>query len=137
MLAPSPGRRLGGWLLALALLLIVGEPLTLAQEVSRLLPTIGMHGPAAIALLLLRVIVAAFGVAAGLAILGRQPSAAGMAKLAVVLLGIVSLVVVLTPILPTNRLPGTTGPIVVIIAVYYGGWFLYLCRSRRVRRTFG
>ena len=128
-----PSSRPRGWLLLLGLLLAVGEPLALAQEVARLLPTIGMRGPAVILLVVARVVITGLAVAAGLAILGRRPHAVGMAKLAVALVAAVSLVAVLTPILPTNRLPGTTVPIAALIVVYYGAWMLYLYRSRRVR----
>jgi len=120
-------------MLLLALLLAVGEPLALAQEVARLLPTIGMRGPAVALLVLARIGVTGLAVAAGLAILGRRPHAVGMAKLALVLVAVVSLVAVLTPILPSNRMPGLTGPIAAVIAIYYGAWMLYLYRSRRVR----
>ena len=47
------------------------------------------------------------------------------------------LVVLLTPILPSNRLPGTTLPLAAGLTVYYGAWLAYLSRSRRVRETFG
>ena len=123
---PAPRPR--GWLLLLALLLVVGEPLLLAQEVARLLPTIGMRGPAVGWLVLARVGVTGVGVAAGLAILGGRPHGAAMARLALLLLAAVSLVAVLAPILPSNRLPGTAGPIALLIVVYYGAWIVYLLR---------
>ena len=120
-----------GWLFLLALLLAVGEPLALAQEVAHLLPTLGTRGPAVVLLVLARVGVTGLAVAAGLAILGRRPHAVGMAKLALALVAAASLVAVLTPILPTNRLPGTTGPVAALIVVYYGAWLVYLFRSQR------
>jgi len=113
-------------MLLLALLLAVGEPLALAQEVARLLPTIGMRGPAVALLVLARIGITGLAVAAGLAILGRRPHAVGMAKLALVLVAAVSLVAVLSPILPSSRMPGFTGPIAAAIVVYYGAWLLYL-----------
>ena len=122
--------RAHGWLLLLGLLLAVGEPLTLALEVARLLPTLGMRGPAVVLLVLVRVGVTGFAVAAGLAILGRRPHAAGMATLALALLAAVSLVAVLTPILPTNRQPGTEWPVALAIVVYYVAWIVYLRRKR-------
>jgi hypothetical protein len=130
MIFDRPAARPRGWLLLLALLLAVGEPLALAQEVARLLPSLGMRGPAVILLVVARVVITGLAVAAGLAILGRRPHAVGMAKLALVLLAAVSLFSVLTPILPTNRLPGTTGPVTLVIAAYYGAWLVYLYRSR-------
>jgi len=126
MLFDRPSPRPRGWLLLLALLLAVGEPLVLAQEVAHLLPTIGTRGPAVALLVLVRVGITGFAVAAGLAIFGRRPHAVGMASLALALLAAVSLVAVLTPILPTNRLPGTTWPTAVIIATYYTAWLAYL-----------
>lgn len=137
MIFDRPAPRPRGWLLLLALLLAVGEPLALAQEVAGLLPTIGMRGPAVVLLVLARVGITGLAVAAGLAIVGRRPHAVGMAKLALALVAAVSLVAVLTPILPTSRLPGTAGPIAALIAVYYGAWLLYLFRSRRVRKMSG
>jgi len=134
---PSPRERAGGWLLLLAGLLAIGEPLVLAAEVARLLPTLGYQGAAVVLLVLARVAVTAFGVAAGLAIFNRRPHATGMATLALALLGSVSLFALLTPILPSNRPPGTTAPIAVVVFAYYAGWIAYLRRSRRVRETMG
>lgn len=131
----SPDDRIAGWLLVLALLLTVGEPLVLAPEIVRLLPTLASRGPAVAFVLIIRVVVTGFGVSAGLALFARRPHAAGMATLALALLGAVSLFAMLTSILPSNRLPGTTGPAVLVVAVYYASWIAYLQRSRRVRET--
>lgn len=140
LLAPEPPEgptreALGGWLLVLALLLTVGEPLVLAPEVARLLPTLATRDPSVAVLLTVRVLVTGFGVSAGLAIFARRPHAAGMATLALTLLGGVSLLAMLTPILPSNRLPGTTAPAALAVLVYYAAWMVYLRRSRRVRET--
>lgn len=140
--APDPDRptgrtRAGGWLLVLAGLLAIGEPLGLAAEVDRRLPSLSHRGTAVVLLVLVRVAVTGFGVAAGLAIFNRRPHAAGMATLALALLGGVSLFALLTPILPSNRLPGTTGPLAVAVVIYYVGWIAYLRCSRRVRETVG
>lgn len=129
-------RPIGGWLLVLATLLTVGEPLGLAPVVAHLLPTIAERGAAIAALLGLRVLTTAFGVAAGLALFGRRPHAVALARLALVLLGAVSVFSILTPILPSNLAPGLPGPVALVVVAYYVCWIVYLQRSRRVRATF-
>jgi hypothetical protein len=124
------------WLRLLALLLTVAEPLGLAWSVAGLVPTLGFRGAGVALLLVARVLVTGFGVAAGLAIFGRRPHAVRLAAAALVLLGVAALVSLLTPILPTNLPPDLTAPVAVAVAVYYGAWLAYLWLSRRVRRLF-
>ena len=47
------------------------------------------------------------------------------------------LIAELTPWFPTNRLPGDTPLYVAWTLAYYGGWLLYVVRSRRVAALFG
>ena len=131
-----PDEPLPGWLRLLAVLLTVGEPLGLASTAARLAPTLGDRGAGVALLLVVRVVVTGFGVAAGLAIVGRRPHAARFAALALGLLATATLVSLLTPILPSDLPPDLTTPAVVAVAAYYGAWLAYLRLSRRVRRLF-
>jgi len=130
-------RGVRGWLRLLVFLLVGWEPISLGLAVARLLPTLGDRGLAAAGLVALRVLVAGLGVAAALALWNRRPHAVALARVALIASGLTGLVVLLTPILPSNRLPGTTLPLAAGLTVYYGAWLAYLSRSRRVRETFG
>jgi hypothetical protein len=85
--------------------------------------------------LVLRLAVAALGIGAARAILGRHPAALGMTRLALVLSLAMDLLVYATSIVPNNRVPGDTPLYVAWTLVYHGGWLVYLQRSARVRRT--
>jgi hypothetical protein len=71
-------------------------------------------------------------VAAGRALLDQSASAVRLAKIALVLSASVQVFAALTPHFPTNRMPGDTPLYVGATVAYYGGWLLYLFRSRRV-----
>src|SRR5712691_11055748 len=81
---PSPAG-VGGWLLLLCRLLIVFHPLSLAVTASGALNALSVRGAPVAAILILRLLVAALGVAAGLAVQGRRPGAVGLTKLALVM----------------------------------------------------
>jgi hypothetical protein len=125
-----------GWLLVLALVLIVYQPLSLALDVSASLDALSIRGvPLAIGLVA-RVVVASVGVAAGLALVGRRPIAVPMAKSALVLSAAMDVLEYTTHIFPSNRVPGTALPLAAVSVLFYSGWIAYLIKSRRVRRTF-
>jgi len=86
--------------------------------------------------LLLRLLVAALGIAAALALWNRRPGAVTLARIVLVFSAAADLFVYLTPYFPSNRAPGETPIVVAVSLVYYAGWLAYLSRSRRVRRTF-
>jgi len=126
-----------GWLLGLCFLLIVYQPISLALDASSALDALPIRGLTLGLVLCARLIVAAVGVAAGLALLGRRPAAVAFAKGSLVLSAAMDLFVYATPYAPSNRTPGTTPYFAAASLIFYGGWLAYLIRSRRVRATFG
>ncbi len=84
-------------------------------------------------LVALRLLAAAIGVAAGLALLGRRPGAAALARLALVSGAAVEVAISLWPKFPSNLAPGERPFVLAAVLAYYLGWLVYLSRSRRVR----
>lgn len=127
----------GGWLAVLCALLLIWGPTTLALTASNALPSLKVRGPVLAVLLLARVFVAAFGIAAGLALMTRRGPAVSLAKSALVLSAAADLVVYSTPYLPSNRMPGDTPLYIAASLAYHTVWLVYLMRSRRVKNTYG
>lgn len=126
----------GGWLLVLVLLLLVWGPVSLGFVASSAMASLPIRGVPLGVLLLVRVVVTAFGIAAGLALAARRGIAVPMAKAALVLSALMDLVVYLTPYFPSNRMPGETPFYVGASLAYHGAWLAYLSRSKRVRETY-
>lgn len=126
----------GGWLLLLSRLLIVWQPLNLAVAAMGALDAIAVRGAAVVAVLVVRLIVTAAGVAAGIALSNRQAGAVTLAKAALVASAATDVFVYTTPYFPNNRMPGDTIYFVAASMAYHGVWLLYLFRSRRVRNTY-
>ena len=139
MVAPETDRINGirGWLLVLCLVLLIYQPVTIALDASTALDALPVRGLPLALVLVARLIVTATGVAAGLALVGRRPAAVELAQWSLVLAAAMDLFVYSTPFFPSNRLPGTTPIAAAFSLVFYGCWFLYLHRSKRVRTTFG
>jgi hypothetical protein len=138
MVAPDPSRINGvrGWLLWLCGVLVVYQPVTMAIEASTALVALPVRGVPLGLVLVARLAVTALGIAAGLSILGRRPSAVALAKSALVLAAAMDLFVYSTPYMPSNRYPGTTPWYAGASLLFYGAWLAYLYRSKRVRATF-
>ena len=126
----------GGWLLLLCRLLILFHPLSLAVTAAGALNALSVRGAPVAIILILRLLVVAAGVAAGLALQGRRPGAVTLAKLALVISAATDVFVYTTPYFPNNRAPGDTTLVVLAAVAYHTAWLLYLVRSRRVRHTF-
>lgn len=126
-----------GWLAVLCVLLLAWQPFSLGVTASSALAALPVRGWPLGLVLLMRVLVAAVGIAAGLALLARRPAAVAMAKTSLVLSAASDVFVYMTPYFPSNRFPGDTPFYVAGSLVYSAGWLVYLVRSRRVRRTFG
>jgi hypothetical protein len=134
----APAReRIGGWLLLLCRLLIVFHPLSLAVTASSVLNALFVRGAPVAILLVVRLVVVAFGVAAGRALQNLRPDAVALARLALLLSAATDVFVYTTPYFPSNRLPGDTTFYVIASLAYHGAWLAYLARSKRVRQTFG
>jgi len=128
---------LGGWLLVLCVLFVVWQPLTLGLSASSVIDALPVRGLPLAIVLVVRVLAAALGIAAGLALIGRRPGAVALAKVSLVVSGATDLFVYLTPYFPSNRAPGDTMIVVAASLAYYAVWLAYLYRSKRIRRTFG
>ncbi len=126
----------GGWLLLLCALLLVGQPLSLGLSASAAVDAIALRGLPLALVLMTRVLVAAFGIAAGLALAGRRPGAVPIAKWSLLLSAATDTFVYVTPYWPNNRPPGDTPFYVGASLVYYALWLGYLFRSDRVKRTY-
>ena len=126
----------GGWLLLLSRLLVVWQPLNLAVAAMGALDAIAVRGPAVVMVLVIRMIVTALGVAAGIALSDRHPGAVTLAKAALLCSAATDLFVYSTPYFPNNRMPGDTIYYVAGSLAYHGAWLMYLFRSRRVRNTY-
>ena len=126
----------GGWLLLLCLLLLIGQPVSLAVSATRSLGALPVRGLPLALVVVGQLLVAGVGVAAGLALLGRRRGAVSLAKWSLLLSAAMDQFVYATPFLPNNRLPGTTPLYAAASLAYYALWLEYLLRSKRVRRTF-
>jgi hypothetical protein len=126
----------GGWLLVLCVLLLVWQPLSLGLLVSGVLDDLALRGVPLALVLVLRVIVAAFGIAAGLALVNRRPGAVALAKASLVASAATDVFVYATPYFPSNRMPGETPFYIAAALAYYIVWLAYLFRAKRVKNTF-
>ena len=128
--------RVGGWLLILCRLLVVFHPLSLAVTAAGALGALSVRGTAVALVLLLRVAVIGFGMAAGRALQNLQPGAVTLAKAALLASAATDVFVYTTPYFPNNRLPGDTAYYVAATLAYHAAWLIYLARSRRVQATY-
>ena len=129
-------KRVSGWLLLLSRLLVVFHPLSLAVTASNSLGALAVRGTAVALILILRLVVVGFGMAAGRALQNIQPGAVTLAKAALVASAATDLFIYATPYFPNNRTPGDTIYYAAASLAYHGAWLLYLFRSTRVRNTF-
>jgi hypothetical protein len=132
---PAPG--VGGWLGLLCRILLLWQPLSLAVIGSSALNSLSVRGLPLALVLVGRLIVAAFGVGAGLALLQRRAGAVAMAKASLILSAASDVFVYTTPYFPNNRPPGDTTLILAASLAWYAVWLAYLVRSRRVRQVYG
>ena len=131
--ADPPIASAGGWLLLLSRLLVVFHPLSLAVTASSALGALSARGVAVGLILLLRLIVVGFGMAAGRALQQLQPGAVTLARAALLASAATDVFVYTTPFFPNNRPPGDTIYYVAASLTYHGAWLAYLARSKRVR----
>ncbi len=131
---PPPVR---GWLAVFCLLLIVWQPFQIALLASSALDELSIRGAPLVAALGLRLLVAAFGVGAGLALVNRRPGAVSLAKASLVASAAIDTFTYTTSYIPSSRFPGDAPLWVAASLAYHAAWFLYLMRSTRVRATFG
>jgi hypothetical protein len=128
--------RVRGWLLVLCALLLVWQPLNLSLTMAGLVDELSRRGPGLALILLARLLAAGLGIAAGLSLFQLKPGAVTIAKTSLTVSAIVDVIVYATPYSPSNRPPGDATIILMASLVYYGMWFTYLARSKRVRATY-
>src|SRR5262245_30144423 len=128
--------RVRGWLLVLCALLLVWQPLNLGLTMAGLVDELSRRGPGLAMILLARLFAAGLGIAAGLSLFQLKPGAVTLAKASLAFFAIVDVIVYATPYSPNNRPPGDATIILAASLAYYGVWFTYLARSRRVKTTF-
>jgi hypothetical protein len=128
---------IGGWLLVLCALLLLWGPTSLALVASNALPALSVRGLPLALLLLARIFVAAFGIAAGIALMTKRGPAVLMAKSSLVLSAATDFIVYSTRYFPSNRMPGDTPFYIAASLAYHALWLLYLIRSKRVKNTYG
>jgi len=116
-------------LYVLAVLLLIWQPFNLAFVMSGLIEELPLRGPGLGIILLARLVAAGLGIAAGLSIFQKQPSAIVLARASLVFSAIVDVVSYATPYVPNNRPPGDATIILIASLVYYAGWFTYLATS--------
>src|SRR5471032_3106460 len=124
--------KVGGWLLLLCRLLVVFHPLTLAVTASGALGALAVRGTAVALILLLRLVVVGFGMAAGRALQNIQAGAVTLARDALLASAATDVFVYTTPYFPNNRPPGDTPLYVAATIAYHGAWIAYLFASKRV-----
>ena len=117
-----------GWLLVLSLTLMLWQPVSLGLSSSSALEALAVRGWPLMAVIAIRVVVAGFGISAGLAIIGRHPGAIAMAKASLALSAATDVFVYTTPYFPNNRLPGETPFYVAASLAYYSAWMIYLVK---------
>src|SRR5689334_21481107 len=119
----------GGWLLAPCVVLLLWQPAQFAVAAVMAMEAVGVRGAAVLVVLTVRLIVTAFGAAAGFAIMRRRQAAIGMTITALVAAAGVDLFVELTSFFPTNRVPGDAPYYAAGSAILHGGLALYMARS--------
>ena len=117
-------------------LLVVFHPLSLAITASNAMSALPARGTAVGLILLLRLVVVGFGMAAGRALQTVQTGAVNMARAALAASVATDVFVYTMPYFPSNRMPGDTIYYVAATLAYHGAWLAYLSRSRRVRATY-
>ena len=125
-----------GWLLVLCVLLLVWQPVNLSLTTAGRLESLSLRGPGFALVLVARLFAAALGIAAGLSLFQRKPGAVTIAKTSLVFSAAVDVLIYATPWYPSNRPPGDAGLILLVSLAYYGLWYAYLTRSRRVAAIF-
>jgi hypothetical protein len=129
----SAPRRATGLLLLLSRILVIWQPASLALAASAALDALYIRGTPLALVLVWRVFVAGFSVAAGLSLTHLRPAALTLAKTSLVLSGATDVFVYTTPFFPNNRMPGDTPFYIAASIAFYGGWLAYLMTSKRAR----
>lgn len=130
-----PGGSPGVVVRALAIVMGGLSPAALALETAAALPRLGQYGPPAVALAVLRALVAGMGMAVAPALWSGRPGAPHAARGWLLLDAAAGTIALLTPYFPSNRTPGGKALALAAAVAFNGAWYVYLRRARRVRVT--
>lgn len=114
----------------LAFLLVVWEPFNLALTAAALLDRLTDRGWPALALLVVRLGVTGFGVAAGRALWSQRPGALTLARWATGLGLGAAVITQVTSIWPRPLPPGVREPAAAAIIAWYATWWLWAMRQK-------
>ncbi len=117
-------------------ILIVFEPTLLTLTIAPIIYSITVRGWLVATVLIVRLLIAGLGVAAGLSLRDVRPHGVALARAALLASGAMGLVILNTRILPSNRMPGDDLLYSLALVAHHGAWLVYLHRSRQVRRLF-
>jgi hypothetical protein len=126
-----------GWLLILCLILTVWNPASLALRLAADVANLASRSWLSLLFLAIRLVITSIGVAAGLALFMRRPWAVHLAKVALMLFGIETVIRLSTRVDLSEAPPGTRLPRVILLLAHNAAWYLYLQKSRRVRALYG
>jgi hypothetical protein len=126
----------GGWLQVLCRMLILWHPLIYGLTSASAFNAIAVRGRSVALVLIVRLLVVAFGVAAGMGLQSGRFGAVRFAITSLVLSAAMDVFAYTSSYFPSNRMPGETPLYVAGSLAYYGAWIAYLTRSKRVRNTF-
>lgn len=132
-MTPTPVPRLA---LLLAALLVIWEPATFALTASSALSRLTSYGLPAFLLLALRIGVVGLGIAAGRALWAGRREGRRLAQWWTALDAAATMLTFATPYFPSNRLPGTKGPLLAMLLVMNLAWFAWLQWGPSVRRAY-
>jgi hypothetical protein len=127
---------IGGWLQVLVRMLTLWHPIIYGLSSSAAIGAVSVRGPAVAIVIVARLAVVAYGIAAGMALRSTHNAAVRLAMTSLALSAAMDLFIYTTSYYPSNRMPGETPLYVVATLAYYAAWLLYLARSKRVRNTF-
>jgi hypothetical protein len=125
------------WIFVLVFILTIWNPASLALRAASAVSSLSSPSTLSLAFLVLRIVVAGIGVAAGIALWVRRPGAVWLAKLALVLIAVETSVRMASRTGLSYAPPGTRLPLALGVALHNGAWYLYLQLSRRVRAAYG
>jgi hypothetical protein len=129
-------RGVGGWLQVLVRMLTLWHPIIYGLSSASALEAVSVRGPAVAIVIVARLAVVAFGIAAGMVLRSGRDAAVRLAAMSLVLSAAMDIFIFSTAYYPSNIKPGD-GPLYgAATLAYYAAWLLYLARSKRVRNTF-
>jgi hypothetical protein len=96
-----------------------------------------LYGPPAFVLLACRSLVVGLGIAAGRALWAGRPEGRQLAQWWAVLDAFSTILTFSTPYFPSNRLPGTKGPMLALLLAMDAACFAWVRWGPRVRRAYG